>query len=63
MSITLDADAADPDWIKGGTWDIPASNLDELKEWLMAQQITFDHFKTGEVYLSNLDKLPWLRNL
>jgi hypothetical protein len=61
--IVVNADLADPDWIKRGTWDIPADTLDELREWLMSQQINPSDFKQTDVYLAHLTDKPWLANL
>ncbi|HEY8775905.1 MAG TPA: hypothetical protein VIM33_05410 [Gaiellaceae bacterium] len=59
----LNIDAHDGDWIKRGTWDIPASNIDELREWLMSQQFNPSDFKNTEAYKANVERMPWLRDL
>jgi hypothetical protein len=59
--LVIHADAADSDWIKRGSWDIPADNLPDLREWLSGQQMTVEAFKKLDVYQANLDKLPWLK--
>jgi hypothetical protein len=61
----LHIDAYDGDWIKRGSWDIPASNVDELREWLMGQQINPSAFKRLQVYRAHVDRpgMGWLRQL
>jgi hypothetical protein len=59
----LHIDAADADWIKRGIWDIPATNLPDLCEWLWRQNIAVDDFKKLDVYLANVERMPWLKNL
>jgi hypothetical protein len=62
--IVLHADRGDGgDWIKAGRWDIPASNIHELREWLMAQQMNPSTFKELPVYRAHVDEMPWLREL
>jgi hypothetical protein len=59
----LHIDVADADWIKRGIWDIPATNLPDLYEWLWRQDIAVDDFKKLDVYLANVERMPWLKNL
>lgn len=61
--LDLDKSPEAADWIKRGTWDIPASNLDELRAYLDARRIRVEHFKRLPVYTSNLVRHPWLRDL
>jgi hypothetical protein len=49
--LVLHADAADADRIKRGAWGIPATNVEELREWLMGIQINPSDFKQSPVPL------------
>jgi hypothetical protein len=59
----LHIDAADGDWIKRGTWDIPAANIEELREHLERIDMPTETFKRLDVYKENLARLPWLADL
>ena len=41
----INLDEHDGDWIKRGTWDIPARNGVELRAWLAASGIRVEQFK------------------
>jgi hypothetical protein len=59
--LNLDANLEQADWIKGGAWDIPAQNADELLQYLVARGLTWDGFKALPVYRANVDRIPWLK--
>lgn len=59
----LSADAADGDWIKRGTWDLPAKTVEDLRELLYDLQVPVEQFKQLDVYTANVEKLPWLKAL
>jgi hypothetical protein len=46
------------DWIKRGSWDIPATNLEELRKWIAAGGHDVEWFKRLPVYQGNLERLP-----
>lgn len=48
---------------RGQQWDISAANVEELRAWLRAQQMTVEKFKTLDVYRATLPRLPWLADL
>lgn len=50
---------AGADWTKA-TWDIPASNQQELWDYLASFQMTVEHFRTLPVYKMNAPTMPWL---
>jgi hypothetical protein len=59
----INLDASDGDWIKRAAWDLPASNVEELRAWLADQGMTVEEFKRLTVYRANFDRLPWLQEL
>jgi hypothetical protein len=59
----LDATDEGADWIKAGSWDIPAENLDELHVYLTAGGWTVEQFKALPVYRAHLADRPWLADL
>jgi hypothetical protein len=61
--LVLNIDASDGDWIKRGSWDIPAANVEDLREWLFWQQMPVEEFKKLDVYLGNVERMPWLKDL
>jgi len=62
MRVNLDADLHNADWTKQ-SWDLPAHNVQELRDLLKAQGTTVAAFKRLPVYKFNVDKLPWLKKL
>jgi hypothetical protein len=61
----LHLDRLEFDWIKAGSWDLRASNVHELREWLMGERVSVAQFKSWPVYLGNVDRpgMTWLREL
>jgi hypothetical protein len=51
------------DWIKAGSWDIPATNIDELRAYLASAGWTVEQFKQLPVYRWHLEDQPWLGDL
>jgi hypothetical protein len=64
MIIDVDANLEDADWTKQ-TWDIPASDIEELREFLRAHRMTVREFKRKPVYKLNVGKpgFAWLKQL
>ena len=62
LTINLDADLANADWTKQ-TWDLGFDNVEDLRAWLKQQGTTVEAFKRLPVYLLNVDKLPWIKEL
>jgi hypothetical protein len=61
-AINIDASPVNADWTKQ-TWDLPAHDLPSLREYLAAEGLSVAEFRRLPVYLLNVDKLPWLRDL
>jgi hypothetical protein len=59
----LDLTDEGADWIKRGTWDIPARNIEELRAWTAVSGWTVEEFKPLPVYLWHLADMPWLADL
>lgn len=60
--ICLDADSMNADWTKQ-TWDLPATSRAELLEMLEKQNTSVQEFKKLPVFLMNVDKIEWLKEL
>jgi len=60
--VNIDADLENADWTKG-SWDIPATSVEELRTWLKQQGMTVEQFKRLPVYRRNMKRLEWLRGL
>lgn len=59
----VNIDEVDGDWIKRGRWDLPATNLSELRAWLAEHGMTVSQFKRLDVYKANVKRLRWLQKL
>jgi hypothetical protein len=62
--MQADADPMNADWTKK-SWDLPYHDVDGLRAYLKASNISVEHFKELPVYRMNVDKpgLGWLRDL
>ena len=60
--INIDADPFNADWPKR-TWDLGIDNVEDLRRYIQAGGMTIDQFKALPVYVWNVDKLTWLREL
>jgi hypothetical protein len=60
--IFIDSDPYNADWTKQ-TWDLPPTNIGELRLFLREYEYSVAHFKSLPVYYMNVDKLPWLKDL
>lgn len=58
----IDADPMNLDWTKQ-TWDLPATNRAELLEMLAKEGTAVEEFKKLPVYLLNVNKIEWLKDL
>lgn len=63
VSVVLDGSNRNADWIKLGQWDIPASSVDELHDYLGARGMSVEDFKQLPVYRYNQHRLKWLAAL
>lgn len=64
MIIDVDVNLEDADWTKQ-TWDIPANDVEELREFLRAHKISVRDFKRKPAYTLNVRKpgFKWLKDL
>lgn len=62
MRLNLDAEDDNANWTKK-TWDLPATNLEELRGLLDEIGIPVADFKMKLVYRANMGRMPWLKYL
>jgi hypothetical protein len=62
VGFNIDEDLDNADWAKS-TWDLDIDNVDDLRAYLAAMDISVDDFKALPVYRANVDNLPWLKDL
>jgi hypothetical protein len=62
MSLKIDADVANADWLKR-SWDLNIDNVKDLRAFIERNGLTIEKFKKLPVYTANVDALPWLKDL
>jgi hypothetical protein len=60
--LNIDENPVYADWTKQ-TWDLPATNRAELMEMLAKMNTSLQEFKRLPVFLMNVDKIEWLKNI
>lgn len=58
--LNLDWNLPSADWMRSGTWDIPAHDEASLNAFLIARGMTGRQFKRLPVYKANQHKIHWL---
>lgn len=63
MIFNIDADVYNADWPKR-TWDLlDIDSVEKLRAYLESRKISVESFKKLPIYIWNVEKLPWLKEL